>query len=154
VETTGREALTEIRRMLGVLRHQDEPIALAPQPSLRHLGALVERTRAAGLPVELTVEGGARELPAGVDLTAYRLVQEALGGAIEQGAAGRAQVSVRYDADAVQVEVCDDGAAGTGPRRLAGVRERVSLYGGQLYAGRRRSGGHTVRARLPVGGAS
>jgi signal transduction histidine kinase len=154
VETTGREALTEIRRMLGVLRREDEQIALAPQPSLRHLAGLVERTRAAGLPVELAVEGGERDLPAGVDLTAYRLIQEALSGAIEQGAAGRAQVIVRYRPDAVDVEVIDDGAAEDGPRRLMGVSERVSLYGGQLETGAHRTGGHTVRARLPVGGAS
>jgi signal transduction histidine kinase len=153
VEETGREALTDIRRLLGVLRRDDEEIALAPQPSLRHLGALVQRTRAAGLPVELSVEGDERALPAGVDLTAYRLVQEALGGARDQGAAGRAQVLVRYRPDGVDLEVLDDGADGDG-RRLAGVRERVFLYGGQLHAGPRRNGGHAVRARLPVGGAA
>ena len=153
VEETGREALTDIRRLLGVLRRDDEEIALAPQPSLRHLGALVARARAAGLPVDLTVEGDERALPAGVDLTAYRLVQEALGGALEPGAAGHAQVIVRYRPDGVDLEVLDDGTDGEG-RPLAGVRERVSLYGGQLHAGRRRSGGHAVRARLPVGGAA
>src|SRR4051794_8809669 len=109
VESTGREALAEIRRLLGVLRREDEAIALAPQPSLRHLAALVQRTRSAGLPVELTVDGEARTLPPGVDLTAYRLVQEALGGALEQGAAGHATVVVRYGRDAVDVEVTDDG---------------------------------------------
>jgi signal transduction histidine kinase len=154
VETTGREALTEIRRMLGVLRREDEQIALAPQPSLRHLSALLDRTRAAGLPVDLAVEGGQRDLPAGVDLTAYRLIQEALGGAVEQGAAGRAQVTVRYRPDVLDVEVSDDGAAEDGGRQLMGVSERVSLYGGHLETSRHRTGGHTVRARLPVGGAS
>jgi signal transduction histidine kinase len=154
VETTGREALTDIRRLLGVLRREDEEIALSPQPSLRHLEALVRRMQAAGLPVELALEGDERPLPAGVDLTAYRLVQEALHGALEQGRAGRAQVSVRYRPDAIDVEVLDDGAAGDGPRELMGVRERVSLYGGQLHAGRRRTGGHAVRARLPVGGGA
>ena len=154
VEDTGREALTEIRRLLGVLRHQDDEIALAPQPSLRHLAALVERVRAAGLPVRLEVGGEARELPPGVDLTAYRLVQEALDGAITQGAAGSADVVVRYRPDGIDVEVLDDGAGGEGPRTLPGVRERVSLYGGQMHAGRRRSGGHAVRAKLPVGGAA
>ena len=153
VETTGREALTDIRRLLGVLRREDEEIALAPQPSLRHLGALVRRSQAAGLPVTLTVDGDERPLPPGVDLTAYRLVQAALGGALEPGAAGRAEVAVRYRPDGLDVEVLDDGAV-DGDRPLAGVRERVSLYGGQLHAGRRRSGGHRVRARLPVGGAS
>ena len=154
VEDTGREALTEIRRLLGVLRHQDDEIALAPQPSLRHLAALVARVRAAGLPVRLEVDGDARELPPGVDLTAYRLVQEALEGAMTQGAAGSADVVVRYRPDGIDVEVFDDGAAGEGPRALPGVRERVSLYGGQMHAGRRRSGGHAVRAKLPVGGAA
>jgi signal transduction histidine kinase len=153
VESTGREALAEIRTLLGVLRREDEEIALAPQPSLRHLDGLVRRAQAAGLPVELTVDGEARELPPGVDLTAFRLVQAALTGALEQGAAGHAQVTVRYAPDAVELEVLDDGA-GTDDRPLLGVRERVGLYGGRLHAGRRRSGGHAVRAQLPVGGAS
>ena len=151
VEETGREALTEIRRLLGVLRHQDDEIALAPQPSLRHLGALVRRVEAAGLPIELQIDGAERPLPPGVDLTAYRLVQAALGDALERGGAGRAEVRVRYRADGVDLDVTDDG---TGARPLAGVRERVGLYGGQLHAGRRRSGGHAVRAKLPVGGAT
>src|SRR5215217_6437511 len=154
VEETGREALTEIRRLLGVLRREDDEIALAPQPSLRHLGALVRRVEAAGLPVALQVDGDERPLPPGVDVTAYRLVQAALGGALEQGAAGRAEVLVRYRPDGVDLEVTDDGAGGAGPRALPGVRERVSLYGGQLHAGRRRSGGHAVRAKLPVGSAT
>ena len=154
VEDTGREALTEIRRLLGVLRHQDDEIALAPQPSLRHLAALVARVRAAGLPVDLQVDGDERPLPPGVDLTAYRLVQEALDGALSQGSAGHADVLVRYRPDGIDVEVLDDGTTGDGQRTLAGVRERVSLYGGQLHAGVRRSGGHAVRAKLPVGGAA
>ncbi len=151
VEETGREALTDIRRLLGVLRREDEEIALAPQPSLRHLDSLVRRTHAAGLPVTLEIEGEERPLPPGVDLTAYRLVQSALGGALDHGAAGQAAIAVRYRPDGVDLEVSDDG---DGVRPLDGVRERVSLYGGQLHAGRRRGGGHRVRARLPVGGAS
>jgi len=154
VEETGREALTEIRRLLGVLRREDDEIALAPQPSLRHLAALVRRVEAAGLPVGLQVDGDERPLPPGVDLTAYRLVQAALGGALEQGAAGRAEVLVRYRPDGVDLEVTDDGTEGDAARPLPGVRERVSLYGGQLHAGRRRGGGHAVRAKLPVGSAS
>jgi signal transduction histidine kinase len=153
VEETGREALTEIRRLLGVLRREDEEIALAPQPSLRHLDSLVRRAQSAGLPVVLDVDGDVRELPPGVDLTAFRLVQAALAGALEQGGAGRAAVSVRYAPDGIELEVVDDGAAAA-DRSLAGVRERVSLYGGHLQSGRRRGGGHTVRAQLPVGGAS
>jgi signal transduction histidine kinase len=151
VEETGREALTEIRRLLGVLRHQDDEIALAPQPSLRHLAVLMRRVEAAGLPIDLRVDGAERPLPPGVDLTAYRLVQAALGDALERGGAGRAEVRVRYRADGIDLDVTDDGS---GARPLAGVRERVGLYGGQLHAGRRRRGGHAVRAKLPVGGAT
>jgi signal transduction histidine kinase len=150
VESSGREALTEIRRLLGVLRRDDEELALAPQPSLRHVGSLVRRIEAAGLPVDLGIEGEARELPIGVDLTAYRVVQEALGGALEHGHAGRARVLVRYGADHVELEVDDDGRAPERP--LLGIRERVTLSGGQLRAGARRDGGHVVRARLPLGG--
>ena len=152
VEQSGREALTEIRRLLGVLRREDEELALAPQPSLRHVSTLVRKAQAAGLPVDLAVEGNAVDLPIGVDLTAYRVVQEALGGALEQGHAGRARVGVRYATDHVEVEVIDDG--GDGPARpLLGIRERVALSGGQLRAGVRRDGGHVVRAKLPLGAA-
>jgi signal transduction histidine kinase len=148
VEQTGREALTEIRRLLGVLRREDEELALAPQPSLRHVGSLVGRVRAAGLPVDLTVEGDARELPAGVDLTAYRVVQSALKAAIEQGGAGHADVRLRYAGDQVLLEVGDDGPSADRP--LPGVPERVALYGGQLRSVPRHGGGHLVRARLPL----
>ena len=150
VEASGREALSEIRRLLGVLRRDDEELALAPQPSLRHVGSLVKRLEAAGLPVELGIEGEATELPIGVDLTAYRVVQEALGGALEHGHAGRAHVNLRYGADQVELEVADDGEVSERP--LLGIRERVALSGGRLQAGARRDGGHVVRAQLPLGG--
>jgi signal transduction histidine kinase len=150
VETSGREALTEIRRLLGVLRRDDEELALAPQPSLRHVSSLVKRLEAAGLPVEVGIEGEQRDLPIGIDLTAYRVVQEALGGALEHGHAGRAEVKLRYGADHVELVVADDGEAPDRP--LLGIRERVTLSGGQLRAGARRDGGHVVRARLPLGG--
>jgi signal transduction histidine kinase len=153
VETSGREALTEIRSLLGVLRHDDEELALAPQPSLRHVATLVRKAEAAGLPVELEVEGEARELPIGTDLTAYRVIQEALGGALEAGHAGRARVRVRYGDDQVELEVADDGGDGAA-RPLLGIRERVTLSGGQLRAGVRRDGGHVVRANLPLGGTA
>jgi signal transduction histidine kinase len=152
VERSGREALTEIRSLLGVLRREDEELALAPQPSLRHVETLVRKTRAAGLPVELAVEGNARDLPIGLDLTAYRVVQEALREAIDHGHAGGARVRLRYGGDHVEVEVADDG--GGTARPLLGIRERVTLSGGQLRAGARRDGGHVVRARLPLGGAA
>jgi signal transduction histidine kinase len=150
VETSGREALTEIRRLLGVLRREDEELALAPQPSLRHVGSLVRRVAAAGLPVELDVEGEKHDLPIGIDLTAYRVVQEALGGALEHGHAGRARVKLRYGPDQVELEVADDGSAPERP--LLGIRERVALSGGRMQAGARRDGGHVVRAQLPLGG--
>jgi signal transduction histidine kinase len=152
VESSGREALTEIRRLLGVLRRGDEELALAPQPSLRHVSSLVKRLEAAGLPVELGIEGEQRDLPIGIDLTAYRVVQEALGGALEHGRAGHARVKLHYGADHVELEVADDGEAPDRP--LLGIRERVTLSGGQLRAGARRDGGHVVRARLPLGGSA
>jgi signal transduction histidine kinase len=152
VETSGREALTEIRRLLGVLRREDEELALAPQPSLRHVNSLLRRTEAAGLPVELAVEGEQRDLPLGLDLTAYRVLQEALGSALEHGHAGHARVRLRYEDTHIELEVADDGGAPT--RQLLGIRERVTLAGGLLRAGARRDGGHVVRARLPLGGAA
>jgi signal transduction histidine kinase len=150
VEATGREALTELRRLLGVLRREDEELGLAPQASLAHIGSLVQRTKAAGLPVELLVEGEPRALPAGIDLTAFRLVQEALGRA-RDAEAGRAVVILRYLASDLSVEIADDGAP-VG-RRLLGLRERVAVYGGQLQASATDTGGWRVTARLPVGRA-
>ena len=150
VEATGREALTELRRLLGVLRREDEELGLAPQPSLAHVGSLVRRSRAGGLPVELLVEGEPRPLPAGVDLTAYRLVQEALVRA-RDAEAGRAAVILDYGASDLSIEITDDGAP-VG-RRLLGLRERVAVYGGQLQAGTTGDGGWRVAARLPIGRA-
>ena len=143
VEDTGREALTEIRRLLGVLRRDDEELALAPQPSLAHVRDLVARVRAAGLPVELEVEGVQEELPAGVDLTAYRVIQEALAAPHARSAA----VRLRYADDEVTVEVTDLGD--TRPE-LLGIRERVALYGGELVAEPVAGSGYAVRARLPL----
>jgi signal transduction histidine kinase len=151
VEQTGRDALAEIRRLLGVLRREDDELALAPQPTLAHVADLVRRARAAGLPVELRVEGAVAPLPAGVDLTAYRVVQEALAGAVREGAAAGASVAVRYGADAVELEVLDDGAARPAPM---GITERVALYGGELRTASRRDGRQALRARLPLGSAA
>jgi signal transduction histidine kinase len=147
-ESTGREALTELRRLLGVLRKQDEELALAPQPSLAHAAELVRRAAAAGLPTELRTEGERRPLPAGIDLTAYRLVQEALRTARDVGQAGRAEVSIRFRAEDVLVEIADDG--GAEGRRLLGMRERVAVYGGELLTVAMPSGGWRVAARLPL----
>jgi signal transduction histidine kinase len=151
VEQTGRDALAEIRRLLGVLRREDDELALAPQPTLAHVADLVRRARAAGLPVTLHVEGAATPLPAGADLTAYRVVQEALAGAMRDGAAAGATVTVRYGADAVDLEVVDDGSARPAP---LGIAERVALYGGELRMAVSREGGQALRARLPFGSAA
>ncbi|HEX6619886.1 MAG TPA: histidine kinase [Solirubrobacteraceae bacterium] len=154
VEDTGREALGELRRLLGVLRRGDEELALAPQPSLHRIGTLVQRMRATGLPVELEVAGDPVHLPPGVDAAAFRIVQEALVNIVRHAAATRASVRVDYEPQAVELVVSDDGA-GDGPirdgRGLVNLRERVALYGGELRAGRRRPRGFELRARLPVG---
>jgi signal transduction histidine kinase len=152
VENTGREALTELRRLLGVLRREDEEIALAPQPSLAHVRSLIERATAAGLRVELRIDGEPARLPAGVDLTAYRLVQEALRRAREGGRAARASVRVTYAPGEVRIVVVDDGAAED--RRLLGLRERVAVYGGELKAAPPEGGGWRVAARLPLGAST
>jgi len=154
VEQTGREALAEMRRMVGVLRRPEEAPALAPQPSLEHLDKLVAHTRERGLPVELRIEGKAEALPPGLDLTAYRLVQEGLTNAIKHARAGKAQVVVRYGDGHVELIVTDDGAGGgdgdSGGHGLVGMRERVSVYGGELEAGPQPGGGYRLRARLPL----
>jgi signal transduction histidine kinase len=149
VEGTGREALTELRRLGGVLRREDDS-PLAPQPTLAGVCSLVRGVRVQGLEVHLVIEGAVRELPPGVDLTAYRVVELALRSALSEAGARRADVRVEYGADEIVVEVRDDGRHLVRP--LAGVRERVSLYGGELHAGLRSGGGHGVRARLPLGG--
>jgi signal transduction histidine kinase len=156
VEQTGREALAEMRRLVGVLRRPEEAPALAPQPSLRHLDRLVEQAREAGLPVEVRIEGEPKELPPGVDLTAYRLVQEGLTNAMKHAQATRAEVVVRYGDGRVELLVADDGkgasdgSAESGGHGLVGMRERVSVYGGELEAGPRPDGGYELRARLPL----
>ncbi|MDQ3936172.1 MAG: histidine kinase [Actinomycetota bacterium] len=152
IENTGREALTEMRRLLGVLRRDDDVADLAPQPSLAQVGMLADRARVAGLDVELRVEGEQRHLSAGVDLVAYRVVQEALGDALARAGARRARVTVRYGERNVRIEVFDDGAAfrsGGETGELLGMRERVGLYGGDLEAGPA-GHGHAVRVRLPL----
>jgi signal transduction histidine kinase len=157
VEQTGREAMAEMRRMVGVLRRPEEAPALAPQPSLEHLDKLVEHARESGLPVTLKVEGDAVQLSAGVDLTAYRLVQEGLTNAIKHARAKNAEVLVRYSNGFVELSVTDDGSGDgggdSGGHGLVGMRERISVYGGNLEAGPRPEGGYRLRATLPVGGA-
>jgi signal transduction histidine kinase len=155
IERTGHQALEEMRRLLGMLRASDEQLALAPQPTLKELDKLVEQVQAAGLPVQVAIEGEPRELPPGVDLSAYRIVQEALTNALKHAGPARARVLLRYDADELELEIADDGAGsgdGSGSGHgLIGMRERVSVYGGELQAGRRPEGGYALRARLPLG---
>jgi signal transduction histidine kinase len=160
IEATGRAAMTEMRRLLGMLRRSDDELALAPQPSLRHLGDLVEQVREAGMPVELRIEGEERPVAPGVDLSAYRIVQEALTNALKHAGPATARVTVRYGERELDIEIADDGAgangdAPAGGHGLVGMRERVALFGGDLATGGQSGGGYTVRARLPLaGGAS
>jgi signal transduction histidine kinase len=148
----------EMRRMIGVLRHGDEELAGATAPALSQLGALVARARAAGLPVELRIEGEARDLSPGLDLVAFRVVQEALTNSIKHAGPARAVVRVTFAAGALELEVSDtgrgpalaDGDADATGHGLVGMRERLVLYGGELQTGRARGGGFKVRARIPL----
>jgi signal transduction histidine kinase len=154
IADTGRTALAELRRLLGVLRSPGEAGPREPQPGVAQLEPLVESVRRAGLPVEVRVEGADRPLPPGVDLSAYRIVQEALTNSVKHAGPARASVLLRYGERDLELEVVDDGrgprtgsAAGHG---LAGMRERTALLGGELDAGPAPGGGFTVRARLPL----
>jgi signal transduction histidine kinase len=156
VEQTGREALAEMRRLVGVLRRPEEAPALAPQPSLKHLDKLVEQVRESGLTVDLKVEGEPANLPASVDLAGYRLVQEGLTNTLKHAEATRADVLIRYGKGDVELVVADNGTGngdgGGSGHGLVGIRERVSVVGGSLEAGPRPGGGFEVRARLPMNG--
>jgi signal transduction histidine kinase len=155
VESSGRAALDELRRLLGVLRRGDEALALAPQPSLQRVGRLVERLRAEGLPVELTVEGEALGLPPGLDVTAYRILEEALADVLRTQGDAPARVTIRYRSRELELEVADEARGERSPAGDAhGLRERVALFGGELHAGRRRGGPWVLRARLPVAEAA
>ena len=165
IEATGREALTEMRRLLGVLRTDDEATdSRSPQPGVSRLDDLVQHVRSAGLPVQLQVQGSPVTLAAGVDLSAYRIVQEALTNALKHAGPASAEVLLRYGLDDLQVTVRDNGrgsaAALSQPladapgHGLAGMRERVLLFGGVLHAGPRRGGGYEVVATLPLESAA
>jgi signal transduction histidine kinase len=154
IERTGQQALGEMRRLLGALRTDDEALALAPQPSLARLDALAASVSEAGLPVEIRVDGDPAELPPGVDVSAYRIVQEALTNALKHAGPARAVVRVRYGHGEVEIEVADDGRGDVnghepGGHGLVGIRERVNVYGGDFDAGQRPDGGYAVRATLP-----
>jgi signal transduction histidine kinase len=153
IQRTGREALAEMRRMLGVLR-DGEGSALAPQPSLGNLDALVAQMSEAGVPVSLRIEGDARPLPAGIELTAYRVVQEALTNTLRHAGPTQVDVVLRHGDGQIEIEVIDGGRGsasvdGSG-QGLVGMQERVRLYGGSLEAGPRAEGGFRVRATLPA----
>jgi signal transduction histidine kinase len=154
VEETGRQALAEMRRLLGMLRRGEAQAELAPQPGLAQLEALLAHVRAAGLPVELAIENEPRALPRGVDLAGYRIVQEGLTNARKHAGPAQAHVVVRYGQEALELEVTDDGRAPTsgnlGGHGLVGMRERVVLYGGEFSAGPRAGGGYAVRVVLPL----
>lgn len=152
IETTGRAALTELRRMLGVLREDGAPGALEPAPGLAGVAGLVTRTAAAGVEVEVVVRGTPRALPAGVDLSAYRIVQEALTNVVKHAAVPACRLVIGYEDGAVVLEITDDGRGGS-PRQaghgLLGMRERALLCGGEFAAGPAPGGGFRVTARLP-----
>jgi signal transduction histidine kinase len=158
VESCGRDALVDLRRMVGVLHRSDIDLLSGTAPGLSQLGTLADRARASGLPVHVTVEGEARSLPPALDLVSFRIVQEALTNATKHAGPARAFVRVTFTADWLQLEIVDTGR---GPVRrrapgdavghgLVGMRERLSLYGGELRTGRRSGGGYQVLARIPM----
>jgi signal transduction histidine kinase len=152
---TGRQALAEMRDMLGVLRTADGAAERAPQPAVADIGALVEQTRSAGVDTELVVEGEKRELPVGVELAAYRIVQESLTNVVKHAGPAHARIEIRYEPDALELRVIDDGRGAAqssdGGHGIVGMRERVAVYGGELAAAPRNGRGWEVRARLPLG---
>ncbi|MFG3301485.1 sensor histidine kinase [Micromonospora chersina] len=168
VEGAGRTTMTELRHLLGLLApaadgdDATDGADLAPQPSLSRLSPLIDRIAFAGLPVEVRISGEARPLPSGIDVTAYRIVQEALTNALKHGTGGKAEVTIRYAEHSLRVEVLTRGPSvltgdqpaprsGDGAGRgLLGLRQRVGVYGGDLDARRRLGGGYRVRARIPV----
>jgi signal transduction histidine kinase len=164
VETAGRDTMTELRHLLGVLAppaNGEEQAELSPQPSLSRLSPLIDRIAFAGLPVEVRVSGEPRPLPSGVDLTAYRIIQEALTNVLKHGDGSKAEVAVRYADHYVRVEVLNSGPSvlsgapaariqADEGRGLLGLRQRVRVFGGELDARRRLGGGFRVRARIPL----
>jgi signal transduction histidine kinase len=150
IANTGRETVDEMRTLLGVLRTNEDGLALSPQPGLADLEQLVANVREAGLPVEVCIEG----TPPPLDLSAFRIVQEALTNALKHAGPARAEVTIRYQGATVELEVQDNGTGswngGGSGHGLIGMRERVAMFGGQLEAGRRDDGGFTVRTRLPL----
>lgn len=166
VEAAGRDTMAELRHLLGLLAPRatgEEKDELSPQPSLSRLSPLIDRIAFAGLPVEVRISGEPRPLPAGVDVTAYRIIQEALTNALKHGDGVKAEVTVRYADHALRVEILNSGpsvltggsrhrapAPGGEGRGLLGLKQRVAVYGGDLDARRRIGGGFRVRAKIPL----
>ncbi len=160
IELAGRQALTDMERMLGIL-HATEGAddRLSPQPGLDQVEGLAARVSEAGLTVELTVDGVPRTLPSSIDLSAYRIIQESLTNSLKHAGAANAFVAIHYGSDRLDLEITDDGRGDSrqsakgeeGGRGLIGMKERVALYGGELSVGPRPEGGFRVRARLPLG---
>jgi signal transduction histidine kinase len=156
VEETGRTALTDMRRLLGAMRHDGDDLDLAPQPGLASLDPLLDEVRRAGLPVRLHVDGEPVPLPRTIDLSAYRIVQEGLTNALKHAHAGHADVVIRYGSDRLEVDVRDDGRGITASdglgHGLVGVRERVKIYGGEMTAGAAPGGGFVLSTSFPFEG--
>ncbi len=154
MERTGRGALTEMRRLLGAMRQDGQRLALTPQPGLDDLDALVQDVVRAGLPVHVHIEGDRLPLPRAVDLSAYRIIQEALTNVLKHARASTAVVTIRYDAETLEVAVRDDGVGSQGVdvvgHGLVGIRERVNIYGGEISTENVPGGGFVVRTRLPL----
>ena len=156
VERAGRTALAEMRRLLAAMRPDGDDAEFLPQPGIDGLGSLLEEVGRAGLPVELHVDGEPFPLPRGIDLSAYRIVQEGLTNALKHARASNADVIVRYSSDELQLEVRDDGEGGSTNdglgHGLVGIRERVKIYGGEMTAATATEGGFILRTRLPFSG--
>jgi signal transduction histidine kinase len=155
VERAGRTALAEMRRLLAAMRPDGDEAELLPQPGLDGLDSLLDQIGRAGLPVELHVDGEPFPLPRGIDLSAYRIVQEGLTNALKHARASHADVSFHYGRDELEIEVRDNGRGtatsdGLG-HGLVGVRERVKIYGGEMSAGTATGGGFILNTRLPLG---
>ena len=156
VEHAGRAALTEMRRLLGAMRHDGQGLDLTPQPGLDMLDPLVEEVGRAGLPVRLHVDGDGYPLPRAIDLSAYRIIQEGLTNVLKHAGASHADVTVRYDSSELQIEIRDNGRGtsttdGLG-HGLVGMRERVKIYGGEMTTGTTAGGGFILNTRLPLTG--
>jgi signal transduction histidine kinase len=154
VEAAGRTALAEMRRLLGAMRRNGDGVELAPQPGLDSLDSLADDVARAGLPVHIHLDGDPVALPRAIDLSSYRIVQEGLTNALKHARATQADVTIRYRANRVELEVRDDGAGGATSdglgHGLVGIGERVKIYGGEMTAGPAPDGGFVLSARLPV----